>query len=189
MAFIRFRLTCFDPQFSRVSTNSWATNKPNFVGLYLSKQCPNHLKCCTKNVECRSRKIFCAATKVWFQSQTAKNGQPSRSVTYCSWLTRPELCSCRPCPPMAVAAPSNYTAVSPSLALARTPFPAPLSSRAPYSPGRAAVPLDAPSPSKDAASLSLHHAALQAAAPCAALSNCELEFPCADSDHRHCSLP
>jgi hypothetical protein len=39
---------------------------------------------------------------------------------------------------------SIYTALSPWLASARTPFPAPHSSRAPYSPGRAAVPFDAP---------------------------------------------
>jgi hypothetical protein len=58
----------------------------------------------------------------------ATQSRPAITATCCSWLTWPELCSCRPCPPMAVAAPSIYIALSPSLAPARTPFPAPRSS-------------------------------------------------------------
>jgi hypothetical protein len=86
MAFIRFRLTCFDIQFSRVSTDFWATNKPIFVGLYLSNHCSNHLNLYTWFVDYTSRKIFCTATKVQFQKQNAKTRHPKSLCHHCHLL-------------------------------------------------------------------------------------------------------
>jgi hypothetical protein len=86
MAFIRFRLTCFDIQFSRVSTDFWATDKPIFVGLYLSNHCSNHLNLYTRFIDYTSRKIFCAATKVRFQKQNAKTCHPKSLCHHCHLL-------------------------------------------------------------------------------------------------------